>query len=61
MRSQVIDVPVRSPRQLLVVRDAGSDTSRPDRAADVNVETEPKLQLAEFPNLDQLFLGTGKD
>jgi hypothetical protein len=59
--SQVINVPVRSWRQLLMVRDAGSDTSRPERAAHVNVENSSKLQWAELPYLDQPFLGTGKD
>jgi hypothetical protein len=61
MGSQVIDVPVRSRRQLLMVRHAGSDTSRPDRAAYVNVETSSKLQWAELPYLDRPFLGTEKD
>jgi hypothetical protein len=61
MGSQVINVPVRSRRQLLMVRDAGSDTPRPDRAAHVNVETSSKLQWAEFPDLDQLSPGTEKD
>jgi hypothetical protein len=61
MGSQVIDVPVRSRRQLLMVRHASSDTSRPDRAAYVNVETSSKLQWAELPYLDQPFLGTEKD
>jgi hypothetical protein len=59
--AQVINVPVGAWRQLLMVRDAGPDTSRPDRAADVNVETSLKLQLAEFPDLDQLSPGTEKD
>jgi hypothetical protein len=61
MESQVINVPARSRRQLLMVRDAGSDTSRPERAAHVNVETSSKLQWAELPYLDQPFLGTEKD
>jgi hypothetical protein len=61
MGSQVINVPVRSRRQPLMVRDAGSDTSRPHRAAHVNVEPSSKLQWAEFPYLDRPFLGTEKD
>jgi hypothetical protein len=61
MGSQVINVPVRSRRQLLMVRNAGSDTSRPVRAAHVNVETSAKLQWAELPYLDRPFLGTEKD
>jgi hypothetical protein len=61
MGSQVINVPVRSRRRLLMVRNAGSDTSRPVRAAHVNVETSAKLQHSELPYLDQPFLGTEKD
>jgi len=61
MGSQVINVPVRSQRRLLMVRDAGSDTSRPDRAAHVDVETSSKLQWAELPYLDRPLLGTEKD
>ena len=61
MGSQVINVPVRSQRQLLMVRHAGPHTSRPDRAAYVNIETSAKLQWAELPYLDQPFLGTEKD
>ena len=61
MGSQVINVPVRSQRQLLMVRDAGPDTSRPDRAAHVNVETSAKQQWAELPYLDRPLLGTEKD
>ena len=61
MGTQVINMPVRSRRQLLMVRDAGSDTSRPDRAAHVNVETSSKLQYSKLPYLDRPFLGTEKD
>jgi len=61
MGSQVINVPVRARRQLPMVRDAGSDTSRPHRAAHVNVETPSKLQYSELPYLDRPFLGTEKD
>ncbi len=61
MGSQVINVPVRSQRHLLMVRDAGSDTSRPDRAAHVDIETSSKLQWAELPYLDRPFLGTEED
>jgi hypothetical protein len=61
MGSQVINVPVRSQRQLLMVRHAGSDTSRPNRAAHVNVETSAKPKWAQLPYLDRPFLGTEKD
>jgi len=61
MGSQVINVPVRSQRQLLMVRHAGSHTSPPNRAAHVNVETSAKLQYSKLPYLDRPFLGTEKD
>jgi hypothetical protein len=61
MGPQVINVPVRSLRHLLMVSDTSSDASRPNRAANVNVETSSKLQWAEFPDLDQLLPGTKKD
>ena len=59
--TQVINVPVRSLRHLLMVRDTGLHTSRPHRAANVNVETSSELQRAEFPDLDQVIPGTKKD
>jgi hypothetical protein len=59
--AQVINVPVRLLRHLLMVREAGSQTSRPEGAAQVNVETSTKPQGAEFPDLDALFPGTKKD
>ena len=58
---QVINVPVRLRRYLLVVRDAGPHASRPHGAAHVNVETSPELERAEFPDLDQSCPGTRKD
>jgi hypothetical protein len=44
-----------------MVRGAGSHTSRPVRAAYVNVETSAKPEWAELPDLDRPFLGTEKD
>jgi hypothetical protein len=44
-----------------MVRDAGPHASRPQGAANINVETSSKLQQAEFPDLDQLIPGTEKD
>jgi hypothetical protein len=61
MGPQIINMPVRSLRHLLMVGDAGSNTSRPQRAANVNVETPSKLEWAELPDLDPLILRTGKN
>jgi hypothetical protein len=61
MGSQVIHVPVRSRRQLPMVRDAGSYTSRTERTAHVNVETSSKLQCSKLPYLDRPFPGTEED
>lgn len=61
MAPQVINVPVRPRRHLLMVRDSRPHTSRPQGAAHVNVETSSKLERAEFPNSDQLSPGTKKD
>jgi hypothetical protein len=61
MGPQVINVPVRSLRHLLVVRDASPHASGPQGAANINVGTSSKLQQAEFPDLDQLIPGTKKD
>jgi hypothetical protein len=61
MGPQEINVPVRWLRHLPMVREAGSHTSRPDRAAHIKVETSSKLQGAEFPDLDSLLPGTKKD
>jgi hypothetical protein len=58
---QVINVPVRALRILLMVRDAGSHTSRPERAAHVNVEPSSKLQAPELSDLDPLFPEAKKD
>jgi hypothetical protein len=43
MGSEVINVPMRSRRQPLMVREAGPDTSWPQGAAHVNVEASAKL------------------
>jgi hypothetical protein len=61
MGPQVINVPVRPPRHLLMVRDAGPHPTRPQGAAHVNVETTAQLEGAESPDLDQLIPGTKKD
>jgi hypothetical protein len=58
---QVINVPVRPLRNLVMVRNARAHTSRPERAAYVNVETSLKLQRGELPDLDPLSPGTKKD
>jgi hypothetical protein len=59
--SEVINVPVRSRRQLPMVSDASPDASRPQGAANINVETASKLQRPELPDLDQPLPGTEKD
>jgi len=61
MGSQVIDVPVRPLRHLLVVRDAGPHATRPQGAANINVKTSLQFERAESPDLDQLIPGTKKD
>jgi hypothetical protein len=61
MGPQIINVPVRSLRRLLMVCQAGPHTSRPHGAANVNVATSVKLEWAEFPDLDPLILRTGKN
>jgi hypothetical protein len=59
--SEVINVPARLLRHLLVVRDASPDASRPQGATNINVETASKLQRPELPDLDQPLQGTEKD
>jgi hypothetical protein len=44
-----------------MVRNAGAHTSRPERAAYVNIKTPLKLQRGELPDLDPLSPGTKKD
>jgi hypothetical protein len=61
VRPQVIDVPVRPLRCLLVVRNAGAHASRPEGAAHINVEAGSKLEGTELPDLDQLVPGTIED
>jgi hypothetical protein len=58
---QVIDVPVRPLRHLLVVRDSRPHTSRPQGAANINVKTSSQFERAEFSDLDQLIPWTKKD
>ena len=43
MRSQVVDVPVRPAWGLEMMRKPGTDTSRPEGAADIDVEARLKL------------------
>jgi hypothetical protein len=43
MRSQVVAVPVRPARELEMVGEPGTDASRPERAANLNVEARLKL------------------
>ena len=55
---QVINMPVRSLRPLLMVRDAGPQASWPQGAADVNVEASTHFEWTEFPNLNPLLART---
>jgi hypothetical protein len=61
VRPQIINVPVRPLRHLLMMREAGSHASQPERAANINVETSSQFEGAEFPDLDALFPATKKD
>ena len=58
VRPQKINMPVRSVRHLLMVRDAGPQASRPQGAADVNVEASTQFEWTEFPNLNPLLART---
>jgi hypothetical protein len=58
--SEVVNVPVRSRRQLPMARDASPDASRPQGAADINVETASKPQRPELPDLHQPLPGKEK-
>ena len=61
VRSQIVDVPVRSCGQLLVVGDPGPQATRPQRAAKVNVIPALKLHYSQAPDLNPGFARTGKD
>jgi hypothetical protein len=61
MEPQIINVPVRALRHLLMVRDAGPHPTRPLGAANINVKTSSQFERAEFSDLDQLIPGTKKD
>jgi hypothetical protein len=43
MRSQVVDVPVRPAWGLEMMRKPGTDASRPEGAADINIKARLKL------------------
>jgi len=58
---QIINMPVRSLRQLLVVRKAGPQASRPQGAAHVNVEASTQFEGTELPDLNPLLTGTKED
>ena len=52
VRSQVVDVPVRSCGQLLMVGDPGTQATRPQCAPHVNVIPELKLHRSQVPDLN---------
>ena len=52
VRSQIVDVPVRSCGQLLMVGDPGTQATRPQRAPQVNVIPALKLHRSQAPDLN---------
>jgi hypothetical protein len=60
VRSQIIDVPVRSCRQLLMMGDPGTQATRPQRAPQVNVIPALKLHRSPAPDLNTGIARTGK-
>ena len=61
VRSQVVDVPVRSCGQLLMVGDPGTETPGPQRTSQVNVIAALKLHRSQAPDLNAGIARTGKD
>jgi hypothetical protein len=59
--SQIVDVPVRSCGQLLMVGDPGTETPRPQGAPQVNVVPALKLHGSQAPDLNTGTCRTGKD
>jgi len=60
VRSQMVDVPVRSCGQLLMVGEPGTQATRPQRAAQINVISALKLHRSQAPNLNTGIARTGK-
>ena len=60
VRSQIVDVPVRSWGQLLMVGDPGTQATRPQRAPQVNVIPALKLHRSQAPDLNTGIARTGK-
>ena len=61
MRSQIVDVPVRSCGRLLMVGDPGTETPRPQRAPQVNVIPALKLHRSQSSDSNAGTTRTGKD
>ena len=60
VRSQIVDVPVRSCGQLLMVGDPGTQATRPQRAPQVDVIPALKLHRSQAPDLNTGIARTGK-
>ena len=61
VRSQVVDVPVRSCDELLMVGDPGTQATRSQRAPQVDVIPALKLHRSQAPDLNAGIARTGKD
>jgi len=57
---QIINMPMRPLRHLLVARGASPHASRSQGAADINVEASAQSECAEFPDPDAHGPGTIK-
>ena len=53
-QAQVIDVPMRSGRAPLVVRDARAHAARAERTANIDIEAGTHVELPKPPDLYQL-------
>jgi hypothetical protein len=60
VRSQVVDVPVRPGGPLLMVGNPGTQATRPQRAAQMNVISALKLGRSHAPHLNTGIARTGK-
>ena len=55
---QIVNMPVRSLRHLLMVCNTGLQATRTQGAADVNIETSTQFEWTEFPDLNPLLART---
>ena len=61
VRSQIVDVPVRSRGQLLMVGDPDTQATRPQRAPQVDVIPALKLHRSQVPDLNTGIGSAGKN